>query len=245
MLKYKTLITIFLLLIYGIVGSYLSITNGISHDQYHEQLNWTTNFNAIKDIFYNNGDYEILANYLDKYHGIAFHYFSQPIQFLTHDLIANLNQVNDSTAYYISRHLAVFFIFCISGVFFYFLSIKISDDKNFSIIATSVYLFYPYFFGHAQINGKDIPFLSLWIICSYYLLLVTENFYFDKKNSFKIILFTSFFTAFLIGIRITGVLILLQYLIALIVLINIKNINLFKFLNKHNGWVNIIMIFVH
>ena len=130
MLKYKTIIITFLLLVYGIVGSYLSITNGISHDQYHEQLNWTTNFIAVKGIFYNNGDYAILANYLDKYHGIAFHYFSQPIQFLTHNFIGNLNQVNDSAAYYISRHLAVFFIFSISGIFFYFLSVKMSDDKN-------------------------------------------------------------------------------------------------------------------
>ena len=237
MLKYRSIIIIFTLLLYAIVGSYLSITNGISHDQFHEQQNWTTNFNAIKGLFYNNGDYEILINFLDKYHGIGFHYFSQPIQFITHDFIANLNQVSDTTAYYISRHLAVFIIFSISGIFFYFICLKIAGDKIFSIIATCFYLLYPYFFGHAQVNGKDIPFLSLWIVCSYYLFVIIENFYFDKKNSLKIMLSISFFTAFLISIRITGILILIQYFITLIVFINIRNIKIFTFLNDNKSFI--------
>ena len=48
-------------------------------------------------------------------------------------------------------------------------NIKSINDKNFSLIATCIYLLYPYFFGHAQVNAKDIPFLSFWIVCSYYL----------------------------------------------------------------------------
>jgi len=237
MLKYRNIIIILTLLLYAIVGSYLSITNGISHDQLHEQLNWTTNFNAIKGLFYNNGDYEILINYLDKYHGIGFHYFSQPIQLITHDFIASLNQVSDTTAYYISRHLAVFIIFSISGIFFYLLSLKIAGDKNFSIIASCIYLLYPYFFGHAQVNGKDIPFMSLWVICNYYLFLIIENFYFNKKNSLKVILSISFLTAFLIAIRITGIIILIEYLLALIVFINIKDIKIFTFLKNNKNFI--------
>ena len=233
MLKHRTIIILLALVLYGVVGSYLSITNGISHDQFHEQQNWTINFNGIKGLIYNNGDYEVLMNFLDRYHGIGFHYFSQPIQLLTHDFIGNLYEVNDQTAYYLSRHLAVFLMFSLSGIFFYFLSFKISNDKNFSLITTSIYLLYPYFFGHAQINGKDIPFLSVWIICSYYLFIIIENFYLNKKNSLKIILSISFFTAFLITIRITGILILFEYLIALIIFINIRDINILTFLNKH------------
>ena len=224
MLKYRSVIIIFTLLLYAIVGSYLSITNGVSHDQFHEQQNWTTNFNAIKGLFYNNGDYEILINYLDKYHGIGFHYFSQPIQLITHDFIASLIQVSDTTAYYISRHLAVFIIFSISGIFFYLLSLKIAGDKNFSIIASCIYLLYPYF-------------LSLWVICNYYLFLIIENFYFNKKNSLKVILSISFLTAFLIAIRITGILILIEYLLALIVFINIKDIKIFTFLKNNKNFI--------
>ena len=218
---------------YFIVGAYLSVTNGISHDQYHEQLNWKINFDAIKSFYYNDNGYQQLLDYKDKYHGVGFHYFSQPIQFLTQDLIGKIDNINTEYAYYISRHLAVFVIFNISGIFFYLLSLKISDSRQFSLITTSIFFLYPYFFGHAQINGKDIPFLSIWLICTYYLFVIIENFYENKKVIFRYIILITFFTAFLISIRITGILILLEYLIAVIILINLKNINLFNFFFKN------------
>ena len=83
MLKYRNIIVCFFFAIYIILGLYLSITNGISHDQYHEQLNWKINFQAIKSVLFNQGDYQILLDYIDRYHGIAFHYISQPIQLLS------------------------------------------------------------------------------------------------------------------------------------------------------------------
>ena len=82
MINYKKIILSILFFLYFLIGAYLSLNTGISHDQYHEQLNWKINFEAIQSVFFNKGSYEILLNYLDKYHGIAFHYISQPIQFL-------------------------------------------------------------------------------------------------------------------------------------------------------------------
>ena len=68
-------------------GSYLSLSNGITSDEYHEQLNWNINFSAIQS-FLNTGKYQELLNYGDKYHGIAFHYISQPIQILLSNFIS-------------------------------------------------------------------------------------------------------------------------------------------------------------
>ena len=82
MINYKNILLTIIFSIYFLTGLYLSVTTGISHDQYHEQLNWQINFQAIKGLFENNGNYKILTEYLDRYHGIAFHYISQPIQFL-------------------------------------------------------------------------------------------------------------------------------------------------------------------
>ena len=230
MLSYRNILISIFFAIYIILGIYLSITSGISHDQYHEQLNWSMNFDVIKSIFSDTEGYQNLLNYKDKYHGIAFHYISQPIQYLSYNFIGELNQVNLEGAYYLSRHSSIFLFFCISGIFFYFLCLKISNNENFSLLSTIIYLFYPYLFGHAQINGKDIPFLTLWIISTYFLFIIIENFYFEKKNFVKNILFLSFLTAFLISIRITGILILLEYLIALLILLNLKNINVIKFI---------------
>ena len=39
---------------------------------------------------------DFILNYKDKYHGIGFHYFSQPIQFLTHNIIGKIDNINSS-----------------------------------------------------------------------------------------------------------------------------------------------------
>ena len=57
---------LFLLLVYTILGIYLSITTGISHDEHHEQLNWQVNIAAIKN-FLATGNYDNLLNYKDRY----------------------------------------------------------------------------------------------------------------------------------------------------------------------------------
>ena len=79
MLKNKNLLLLLFLLIYALIGVYLSITNGISHDEYHEQLNWEVNLNSIKS-FFTDGNTNELLKYKDRYHGIGFHLISQPFQ---------------------------------------------------------------------------------------------------------------------------------------------------------------------
>ena len=157
---------LFLLLVYTILGIYLSITTGISHDEHHEQLNWQVNIAAIKN-FLATGNYDNLLNYKDRYHGIGFHLISQPLQIFIYNYVSDLNQITDYGGFIISKHAVVFLLFSISGIFFYLLSFKFSQNFNFSICASAIYLSYPYFFGHSQINPKDIPFLSIWIINSY------------------------------------------------------------------------------
>ena len=82
MIKNKNLIYIVFIFIYLIVGIYLSITNGITSDESYERLNWQENLSGIKSLLAN-GNYDNFLEYQDKYHGIAFHYISQPIQFFT------------------------------------------------------------------------------------------------------------------------------------------------------------------
>ena len=77
---------------YSSIGSYLSITNGITSDEYHEQLNWEINLSAIIN-FLKDGSYNSLLNYGDRYHGIGFHFISQPIQIITYKFISNLNSL--------------------------------------------------------------------------------------------------------------------------------------------------------
>ena len=220
------------LFFYFLIGGFFSITNGITSDEFAEQQNWQINISAIIS-FLKSGNYENLLNYGDRYHGIAFHYISQPIQFLLHGLVSEINGLSKFGGYLVSKHLAVFLIFTISGVFFYLLSFKLTANKNFSLISTILYLLYPYLLGHAQFNPKDIPFLSFWLINSYISLTIVESLFKDEKiNKYKL-LTLSFLTAFLISIRIVGVIILLQYVIGIIVLFNIKKIEIKNFIIKN------------
>ena len=56
-----------------------------------------------------------------------------------------------------------------------------TNDLFFAFISSSLYLLYPYLFGHAQFNEKDIPFMSFWIINTYISLTIVESLFYEKK----------------------------------------------------------------
>ncbi len=242
--KYNSLIYIFLIG-YLFIGIYLSINTGISHDEYHEQLNWEINLKSIKD-FFSTGTYKDLIEYKDRYHGIGFNIISQPFQKIFNELISNYLNISEFGSTLISKHIIVFVIFFISGFFFYSICNDLFGDKTFSIISLLIFYLYPYLFGHAHFNPKDIPFLSFWIINTYLLLKTFKNFEKERLINFKVIFYFSLATAFLISIRIVGVLILLQYLIFLIVYLestNKKFINFIRFYKLNFIYFLILTIF--
>ena len=118
MLKKNNSLIYLFLLGYLFFGIYLSINTGISHDEYHEQLNWEVNLKSIKD-FISTGTYNDLLEYKDRYHGIGFNLISQPFQFIIKDLISNYLNLNEYGSTLISKHVIIFVIFFISGLFFY------------------------------------------------------------------------------------------------------------------------------
>ena len=225
---YKT--SLFLLFFYLITGIYLSINIGISHDEYHEQLNWEVNLYAIKN-FFETGTYQNLLSYKDRYHGIGFNLLSQPFQYLIKDFLLEYLDVNEYGSILISKHVVVFILFVISGLFFYKICLIFFNHKKFALLSLFLFLLYPYFFGHSLINPKDIPFLSFWIISTYIVCKIIKKL--DKKETvpIKYIIYLSISTSLLISIRIVGFLILLQFLIFIITFSEIKKesfLNLLK-----------------
>ncbi len=227
--------SLFILLVYFFIGIFLSLNSGISHDEYHEQLNWEINFNSAKE-FILSFTYKDLLEYKDRYHGIGFNILSQPLQYLIKDSISIYLDINEYGSVLISKHVIVFVLFFISGIFFYSTCRFFFKDKKFLIISLLLFYSYPYLFGHSHFNPKDIPFLSFWIINTFFICKIINKFYKNKKLSFKIVFLLSIFTSILISIRIVGILIFLQYLIFIIVYLENKNQNYLKFLNfnKHN-----------
>ena len=66
-------------------------------------------------------------------------------------------------------------------------------DDNFAIISTGIYFLFPYLLGHSLFNPKDIPFLSVWVICTYYIIQLIKNFKNNNNVSLKSLLTLSLF----------------------------------------------------
>lgn len=241
MFKDYKIVFYFFIILYLIIGSYFSLVNGITSDEFHEQRNLLVNLNAVKD-FFSTGQYNDLLNYRDRYHGVAFHLIAAPIQLLIKDLVVKLNNVTEYGGFLMAKHIVVFFIFNISGIFFYLILSKIIKDKKISLLSTVIYLLYPYLLGHAQFNAKDIPFLSFWLICTYLSLRLFESLYVKDKIKIQNLILLSFFTAFLIGIRIAGLLIFVQFLISFLIYLEKSKINFFFFLKEN--YKNLFIVFI-
>ena len=92
-----------------------------------------------------------------------------------------------------------------------------------------LYLTYPYLLGHSFFNIKDIPFLSIWLICTFYIIIIAKSFYKEKKIKKKYFIILGILSAYLLSIRITGILIFIEYLIFFILTINISKFDYFVF----------------
>ena len=147
-------------------------------------------------------------------------------------MIANDNNISDFGGHLLAKHFVVFLFFFISGIFFYLILKKIIENENFSKTGTIIYLLYPYLFGQSLFSPKDVPFMSIWVICTYLSLKIFERLI-DKKDisNFNTILF-AFMTSYLLSIRIAGILIFLQYLVTFIIYLNLTNTNILYFIKK-------------
>ena len=227
------------LLIYFIFGSSVSVNNGISFDEKYEQLNWNYNVSLIqslsnKIIFDRKFDENIGKEYKRFLgYGIGFQIFSQPIQFFLKDFLVDKKNLDSEGALLISKHFVVFLFFFISGIFFYLILRKIIDNEDFSRFGTIIYLTYPYLFGQAMFSPKDIPFMSIWVVCTYLIFNIFEKLLNNKNVNFKNIFIFSIFTSYLLSIRIAGILIFIQYIFMFLIYINLPTIKLSTFVKKY------------
>ena len=233
---------IFLLFLffYLLLGSYNSINTGISFDERYEELNWNFNFSTIKDL--SNGIIGKQEFNRDKFdtevknfvgYGIGFQIVSQPIQFLLKDLLIKRKNLDASGAKLLAKHLVVFLFFFISGIFFYLILRKLIDNENFCITGTIIYLTYPYLFGQAMFSPKDIPFMSIWLTCTFLSFNIFEKLIIENEIKINNLLIFSIITAFLLSIRLAGILIFIQYMITFLLFINVFKKNFTEFLKKY------------
>ena len=81
-------------------------------------------------------------------------------------------------------------------------------------------------------SPKDIPFMSIWLLCTFLIFNCFEKLIKDKSLLYSKISLFAFFTGFLFSIRVTGVLILFQYLITFFIFSNFQKFNFVIFTKK-------------
>ncbi len=240
---------IFFLTTFLLVGSLNSINSGISFDEKHEELNWNFHVKLIKQIsntvFYKKKfDKEKFNEEVESFvgYGIGFQIVSQPIQSFIKNIVKLDKNLDKEGAKLISKHFVVFLFFFISSIFFYLILKKIIDKENFCILSTILYLTYPYLFGQSMFSPKDVPFMSVWLLCTYYSFFVFEKLINENNLRLKYVIFFSLFSAYLISVRFAGVLIFLQYLITFFIYLNLYQINLIEFIKKYYKHIIIFLL---
>ncbi len=215
-----------------LVGVHFSLDTGLTHDELHDFNVSVANKNfAFNFIFDKNLDTSYLAG-TNKFYGSGFHYISSIIElFIVH--LPQLDEFSPLGKKLLSKHVSVFILFSISGIFLRKIIKLITKNTLHANLSSIFYLLYPYLLGHSFFNVKDIPFLTFWLICTYFLIRIIKKYFTNEIITKKHIIFLGFFTAYLLSIRVSGILIFIQYLIFILTMVNIKKLNFFNFLKKN------------
>jgi hypothetical protein len=207
-LSFSLLLGVFL-----IVGGIASLQTGLTWDEASEQEIFRVNVAAVKGLFSGHlEEFNQLQSYGDKYYGIGFHAAAYPFQVLLQPYLARTLGVDSETALLFGKHPVVFLLFVISVVVFYRFARFFIRERSIALAISAAYAAYPYLFGHAMMNIKDTPFMSVYLICTYLSVRLAKHHLYGNKGSFRSnVAGLLFATAALASIRIPGLMILLQY----------------------------------
>jgi hypothetical protein len=143
--------------------------------------------NYFNEKFHNIPD---LLSYDDNIYGVV---FDLPLALL--EFIFNFDDLREV---YLLRHLITFLIFFISVIFFYKLLLFRYKNYFISLLGALILITSPRIFSDSFYNSKDITFLSLIIIATYFNI---KSF----KYGLRFLILGSLFTALAAGLRINGI----------------------------------------
>ena len=184
-------------LIYFLIGYYIYNDYLVTPDEPLHRINGFISLKYILKLFFNSSIYtEQLKDIPDLYNDWRKTYgtvFDLPLSFF--ELVYKLN----IQEYFLLRHYLIFLIFFISNIFFFYLLKSNLKNEKLALLGVFILITTPRIFSQSFYNGKDILFLSLMIIATYYCIRLL------KKYSFKNLLLACIFCAFASNIRIIGI----------------------------------------
>ena len=135
------------------------------------------------------GGYRLLAS--DRYYGVA---FELPLLLAERAL-----GLDDSRTAYLLRHGATHLFWLCGGFACFLLARRLFRSGPLALLAMLLFLLHPRLYAHAFFNGKDVPFLAMFMIA---LCLVHRAFEKDTVRAFVVL---GMGTAVLTNLRVMGV----------------------------------------
>ena len=161
---------------------------GLAWDEQQSRLCGQKTYNYV---FHND---DALKSFKDKVYGVGFEF---PLV-----LIEKALNIQDVRNVYLMRHLVTHLFFLFSAFCLYLLINYIYKNKLLAAIGFLLLALNPVLYGHSFFNSKDIPFMSMFIIC---LLLAAVAF---KKDKLKYFLLLGIGCGLLTNIRIMGIMLI-------------------------------------
>ena len=96
---------------------------------------------------------------IDRFFGVA---FEMPLLVAERAL-----GIEDSRDIWLMRHILGHLFFLMGGFFCYLLAYRLFDNRLLAVLAMLIFLLHPRLYAHSFFNTKDIPFLSMFMICLY------------------------------------------------------------------------------
>ena len=133
---------------FAVVDDYSAVGDGIG--QRHV---------AESNIDFITGKTDAIAYYHDKYYGVA---FELPLFLLERSL-----GLEDARHVYLLRHLLTHLFFLTGGFCGALLVYRLFHNRGLALLALLVFVLQPRLYAHSFFNSKDLPFLSMFMVCLY------------------------------------------------------------------------------
>ncbi len=186
MIFLKKYLEYILLLLFSSIGIFTYKNYGFAWDEWEQR-----NIGEVCYKYIFNNDLYYLE-YGARDHGAIFELFLLVIEKSLH--------ITEFRETYMMRHLVTHLFFLLSAFYFFKLIDLKYHNKTLATLGFLLLVLNPTIYGHSFFNSKDIPFLSLFIICFYQFAIA-----FKEKKYYQFILL-ALFSGLLINIRIMGIL---------------------------------------
>jgi hypothetical protein len=183
---FKKHIGLVLFLIMSTIAIFSYDEYGIGWDEINQRQIGTVNYNYVFS-----GNQELLT-FFDRDYGVAFE--------LPLILIEKAFNLTDTRSVYLMRHLVTHLFFLLGAFFCFKLIDLLYKDKLLATIGFLLITLHPCLYSHSFFNTKDIPFMSMFIICLYF------NAIAFREKTIKSFIILGISIGLLINMRIMGVL---------------------------------------